>query len=130
MAYFNLIFSPLLALLVLVSSSGIEIHKHYCGSVLESVSILTSKRSCCEDSANMPAECCHNETEFIKTEISADLLVASHEQNAQPTRLEFIISSELDPVKYSHLRVSRSHRKYKPPLPDADILVRVQSFLI
>ncbi len=60
-----------LALLLLVSTSGIAISKHYCGANLKSVSILTTPESCCE----LPVGCCHNEK--VEIEIEDDYSGAS-----------------------------------------------------
>ena len=61
----------ILALLLLVSTSGVAISKHYCGTNLKSVSILTTPESCCEG----PAGCCHNEN--VEIEIKDNYSIAS-----------------------------------------------------
>ncbi len=51
-----------LALLIAVTSMGLTISKHYCGSSFESVSINSTPETCC----NGPCDLCHNETITIK----------------------------------------------------------------
>ena len=60
-----------LALFLLVSTTGVAISKHYCGTNLESVSISISSEACCE----LPIGCCHDEE--IKIEIEDDYSGAS-----------------------------------------------------
>lgn len=54
----------LFAVLMLVSTMGLTISKHYCGGNLKSVSIVTEAQSCCD----IPTGCCHNENFTIKVE--------------------------------------------------------------
>ncbi len=54
----HIIFIPLL----LVTTMGMTVSKHYCGSSLESVRVLSSPQPCCE----IPTGCCHDESFSIK----------------------------------------------------------------
>ncbi len=54
----------ILALLLLITTSGFSISKHYCGSPLVKVSINSEAEPCCDDMEN--PNCCHNETEYFK----------------------------------------------------------------
>lgn len=53
----------LLSFLLLVTTTGLTINRHYCGDNLESISIFSEPQSCCE----MP-NCCHNESIVIQLE--------------------------------------------------------------
>jgi len=55
----------ILSLLILVSSTGIAINKHYCNNEVKSIAIYHKVESCC----NAPCKCCHNETVTIKKTI-------------------------------------------------------------
>lgn len=51
----------ILALLLLVSTMGLAVSKHYCSDSLVSVSIFEEADSCCDDMG-----CCHTENEFFQ----------------------------------------------------------------
>jgi hypothetical protein len=54
----------ILAFVVLVTSVGMTVSSHYCGSTLESVSIIIAPDQCCD---NLDG-CCHDESFTIKIE--------------------------------------------------------------
>lgn len=60
-----------LSFLLLVTTSGITVHKHYSGNQLYSRSVYVEARSCCQD----PCSCCHETMELIKIK---DNFLASH----------------------------------------------------
>lgn len=53
----------ILSLLLLVSTIGLTISKHYCGNSFVSTSLFTEGESCCEMDG-----CCHNETDFYQVD--------------------------------------------------------------
>lgn len=61
---FRKIIYILFAMLLLISTMGFTVSKHYCGSRLISISINSEAESCCGEKAN--SSCCHNETEFFQ----------------------------------------------------------------
>jgi hypothetical protein len=62
----------ILVSLILVTTMGMTVSKHYCGSSLESVGVLSTPDRCCE----IPTGCCHDESFTIKVE--DDFSVTSH----------------------------------------------------
>lgn len=78
-----------LALLLLVSTNGIAISKHYCGANLKSVSILTTPESCCE----LPVGCCHNEK--VEIEIKDNYSIASFHYDFSVFAIELFSLMEL-----------------------------------
>ncbi|MEZ5011652.1 MAG: hypothetical protein R2744_08680 [Bacteroidales bacterium] len=50
-----------ISMLLLVSTTGVTVTRHYCGNNLRSVSLLEQPSPCCDDPG-----CCHNEYETIK----------------------------------------------------------------
>jgi hypothetical protein len=56
------IFHLLLAFLILLGGSGMTISKHYCGTNLKSIEIITHSANCCD----MPMNCCHNVSLSLK----------------------------------------------------------------
>ncbi|MBL4709324.1 MAG: hypothetical protein JKY48_12885 [Flavobacteriales bacterium] len=66
----------ILLILVLVgTTSGISIYKHYCGDFLEEISIFIQSNSCADESgedtcsAGKEMSCCDIETEYYQLEI-------------------------------------------------------------
>ncbi len=55
----------IIALLLLVTTMGLTIDKHYCGTRLVSVSILNEADSCCD----MTNDCCHDDTDTYKLDV-------------------------------------------------------------
>ncbi|MBI9063910.1 MAG: hypothetical protein JEZ14_18145 [Marinilabiliaceae bacterium] len=48
----------LLAILLLLTTMGMTVSKHYCGNNLKSVSLFSEPQSCCD----IPTGCCHDES--------------------------------------------------------------------
>ena len=63
----------ILSSLLLVSTIGMVVSKHYCGDSFVSTTIYHQAESCCGDS-----DCCHNETSFyqVKDNFSAPVVAA------------------------------------------------------
>ena len=54
----------ILTILLLTTTIGLSVSKHYCGSRLVDVSINSEAELCCDDMDN--SNCCHNETEYFQ----------------------------------------------------------------
>lgn len=141
----------LLALLMFFSSTGISMNLHYCQGHLRSISILaktkccsTEKKALCHKSlndigydetcniANEDKSCCQNEKLVIKS-LDQDLLM---------------VNSILTDIKYPHIQLMAiaanfvfegiddtgdlivNFEQYKPPLPERDIQILFQTFLL
>ena len=139
-----------MALLMLLSSTGFSMDLHYCQDQLKSISLFGKAKSCHEKQATSPCHqakkscrhqendgvnkaekdnCCHNETVVIE---KSDL-------DATPTQLATVQDIQLDFVAafiavYVFNYIVRADfqpfAQYKPPLPDRDIQVLYQTFLI
>ncbi|MBL4577041.1 MAG: hypothetical protein JKX74_01135 [Flavobacteriales bacterium] len=64
----NKVNAILLSLLLLTSTFGVSIEKHFCGGYLADVALFTGA-SCGCDEANMDDDCCHEENEVIKVDL-------------------------------------------------------------
>ena len=53
----------ILSSLLLISSIGMVVSKHYCGTTLVSIAVDKEADSCCGD-----ADCCHNENQYYNLE--------------------------------------------------------------
>ena len=59
----------ILIVLILVSTIGVVINKHYSGGKLFSVSVYSEAASCCEE----PCDCCTDESEFYQLDIDKNI---------------------------------------------------------
>jgi len=61
----------ILASLLLVSTMGVAISKHFCSGFFVSISVFHEAKSCCDNS-----DCCHNEDHFyqVKDDFSAPVI--------------------------------------------------------
>lgn len=64
----------ILSTLLLISTVGVAISKHYCSGSFVSVSVFQEAESCCGDS-----DCCHNEDQFyqVKDDFSAPAVLSA-----------------------------------------------------
>lgn len=76
----------ILSLLLLVSTTGLTISKHYCGGELVSTSVYTEADSCCDS-----GDCCKNETEIIQLDV--DYSVSSTVVVPESVQTELMIFS-------------------------------------
>jgi hypothetical protein len=61
----------ILSVVLLVSTAGMVVSKHYCSGSFVSVSVFNEAESCCGES-----DCCHNETQVyqVKTDFSVPVI--------------------------------------------------------
>ncbi|MGB1039980.1 MAG: HYC_CC_PP family protein [Flavobacteriales bacterium] len=120
-------FSIFLATLVLVATSGVGITKHICGNRIASVSV-TGDAGCTCGEMDDASNCCHSERQFFQ--LDDDFSVAPVQS------LNLSAATILAVVAYNlsfDLLVEEGETEYlnyKPPIPDKDIPVLIQSFLI
>jgi len=122
--------SILLSFILVISTTGFTINKHFCGGHLVATQFFSTEEpeSCC-DGMDMPAGCCHNESEYYQLDENFNLAKVSFEtaSNFVFTFIKHIVlndlfaSTDTYKVKYLH---------YKPPLLKPDIPVLIQSFLL
>lgn len=53
----------ILSTVLLISTMGMVVSKHFCGDSFVSTAVFHQAKSCCEDS-----DCCHNENSFYQVE--------------------------------------------------------------
>ncbi|QYS89725.1 HYC_CC_PP family protein [Flavobacterium davisii] len=70
-----------LALLVLVSNTGLAINVHYCGEVIAAISVESLKKNnssgCCGDKKEVEDSCCKDKKVEIKESTSEKILIKS-----------------------------------------------------
>ena len=55
----------IIILILLVSTTGVSLSKHYSGGKLYSIALFGDAESCCK----VPCDCCSDETDFMKLDI-------------------------------------------------------------
>lgn len=113
-------------ILLIISTVGVPISKHYCRNKLVSVSINTSADNCCDESGS---NCCHNEDTFvildpdfsvpstIKTSVGElELFVSRY--TAVPEILQYIFAN-------TNIEIN-----LKPPLETLLFLAKTQAYLL
>ncbi len=142
----------LLALMMLLTTSGFSINLHFCGNSIKSFSILGDAKACHEIAATCSAShgekaskhccsakkvtdqkekdnCCSNKQVILKMDIdAADMVNAA----LTSTNVQFVCAfistfCGLYSTPYSSLP---PHSNYKSPLLSRDILLLVQTFLL
>ncbi len=129
-----------LATLILLSSSGLIINKHYCLDQLVSVAVMQEAEKCHipqDDGASgkddqqerlQRADCCKDVSSFYKV---------SQEQKAETTTFSLFSLSDIDCTVLPQQALALSlveacfppFQQYKPPLLVWDLPVRFQRFL-
>ena len=126
--------SVLLLFSVLVSSTGLTLSKHFCGEELAHIT-LNETKTCCEgEEADMPGDCCRSgccHDEFDQLLLDDSQL---DHQTLQLQPLAFLTLSVLTHfLSFSPevtVPASPWTAFHAPPLPNTDVYLRVQSFLI
>jgi hypothetical protein len=111
----------LLALLILVSTVGITVSRHYCGNTLKSVSIILTPKPCCD----MPL-CCHDETLFLK--IKDDFSVVSFPFDFSQHALDLPAKIELEHFNIPENELFSSTLQTPPPPNIGHFLDLTQNF--
>ncbi len=122
-----------LALLLVVATMGVTMHKHHCLGRVKDVSYFEKSQHCAEmmgmEQEDLPMTCCKDTKEEFKvedvsfTKVSFDLDTDYH-----------LISVMMYVLLDTQIILSETQRfaykNYKPPLIEQNIPVLVQSFLL
>ena len=145
-----------MALLMLIASTGFSMDIHYCQDQIRGISFFGKAKSCHEKQKTPPCHktktrltdgqefchhkedgvskaekdnCCHNETIVIeKSDLDATLTYLTTVHDIQLDFVAAFISVYV--FNNSVLAVYQPYALYKPPLPDRDIQVLYQTFLL
>lgn len=135
MKIFAKILNIFLALLLLLSTSGVTLHKHYCMGQLKNIAVFKEAKSCMdkmdmdENALACAMSCCEDVEEEFKV---TDLNKAAFGFNLVPELHLVAVLTYLfiDLDLFSSVKRHSSYLNYKPPLIDPDITVLIQSFLL
>ena len=124
----------LLAGLMLLATTGLSIHKHYCMGQLRSVAIHTHAPNCFElagQEGESDMDCCENTSELYQVD---------DEQHSQVNKIDvagkfhlistYLMASVENQPWEIDVTTQPEYYQYTPPLIAEDIPVSVQSFLL
>ncbi len=115
--------------LILLSTIGVTVTRHYCGDILQGIGI-NYEPNCCGDE-EMPKGCCHNEAERIVLEDDLQLGVFDFEVNFHT--IDTIVHLFEDYINILHYEAEVHKSKFafrSDPPAESDIYIKIQSFLI
>ena len=122
------IVSVLLLFSLLISSAGFTLSKHFCGEELAHVT-LNETKTCCDSEEDMPSDCCHDEVDQLLLD---DFQLDHQSLQLQPCTFFTlgVVTQYLSFSPKSNVLPSPWTTFHSPPLPNIDVYLRVQSFLI
>ncbi|WP_346856905.1 hypothetical protein [uncultured Draconibacterium sp.] len=113
-----------LAILFMVTTMGMTVSKHYCGSSLQSVSVFSEIDPCCD----MDTGCCHDEQ--VNIDIEDDYSVTSNNFDFSIFALELPALLELFQIDVPE-QISEYHiHSFLPERKMQTVLSRLQSYLL
>ena len=123
-----------IACILLISTIGVVINKHYSGGELFSTALFVEAESCCASSCchSLPMEGCREELEYYKLDV--DFTVPDNSASLHSITLNlslFLINTEFTNNLYwdaFHKNIALHDRK--PPPKITDLTVLFHSFLI
>lgn len=117
-----------LVLILLFSTTGIAVSKHFCGEILQSISVNDLAKSCC-DEQDMPEDCCNNQVSLEKTE-EIQVSDASLKLAPAPYILLYFTSDFLEFSAHQSGLINPVALFDSPPLVHQEIFILDQSFLL
>ena len=118
----------LLAFLLLISTSGVSISKHYCGGELKQIT-LSDTASSCNEHSSMPMDCCEDETQSFQ--VDEDFQVTPILSNISSPNVFLVAITFIPNSLYQTPILKRDFNTNNvPPLIPDHIFIRVQSFLL
>lgn len=124
---FRKIFNITITCLLLVSTTGFTVSKHYCGEDLISVKMYGETESCCESDM-----CCHTEADI--SQLDEDFVYTTTELNFDYQSLLDIVQYPLVQFSYNpvvNVTIKRNIPFKFPPIPNMlTRLAGLQTFLL
>lgn len=129
MILFRKIANLSLAVLLLVATTGITLNKHYCMGRLKAVAIFEETKACGENESEEPMPCCKDVSEHMKVE---EITEASFDFKSAPDLFQIAIISFITSDKHLVIAASKTlaYSEYPLPLPDQELFILNQNFLI
>ena len=135
MKVFAQILNIFLALLLLLTTSGVTLHKHYCMGRLKNIAVFHEAKPCIEKAdideklKACAMHCCEDVEEELKvTELNKVVFGFDLTPSLHPLAVLTFLFIDFDLLSF--VGTHSSYLNYKPPLIDPDITVLIQSFLL
>ena len=125
----------MLALLLMVSTMGITLNKHYCMGRLAEVSILHKAENCAEKmgfekGTPCPMDCCHDTEEHFEVD-NYQFVSFQFDLDQKLSFLLPISFLEVDEIAEEQIPLKKlPYYQYSPPLIASDLPVLYDTFLI
>lgn len=120
----------LFTILLLTSTIGVSVSKHYCGGKLLEIAI-NSQPNPCGDDASMPTDCCEDETQYFAVD---DTFKADQQtiKITAPTTIILTLVQTIIPelLIAEDTNLATYRRSHDPPSAGQDIYIHIQSFLL
>ena len=130
MQLLNKIATVFLSLILVVSTIGIVVNKHYCGDTLRDVAIQHQAEKCVgEMSMGEGTGCCEDTVEEYQVD-EYNKLAFEYDSSAELFELGTVENILLDFDELWEVSSHIDYLNYKPPLIERDVPILVQSFLI
>jgi hypothetical protein len=114
----------IISLLLLTTTVGFSISKHYCGVNLVSTTVNHEAKSCCD----LDSGCCHNETTFYN--LDNDFVYSTFIDNSTITQIDllfplfYVIIENISSKKIETFKIYES----PPPLKIQVVLSNLQTY--
>lgn len=103
-----------LALLLLTTTMGFSVSKHYCGTRLVEISINSEAEPCCDDMGT--STCCHNETEYYQ--LDEDFVSSVSIENFQLANLIVLFPTVIIYfIDVPEIEIEVANYAESPPIP-------------
>lgn len=103
-----------LALLLLTTTMGFSVSKHYCGTRLVKISINSEAEPCCDDMGT--SACCHNETEYYQ--LDEDFVSSVSIENFQLANLIVLFPTVIIYfIDVPEIEIEVANYAESPPIP-------------
>jgi hypothetical protein len=114
-----------LSLLLLVSTMGFAVSKHYCGDALVDVAYNKNADACCDTGS-----CCHNETQVFQLDEDFSVPQIANAPDLQEIAIFGFALFTIDQTPSEHLEETFYQNNSPPPLTVNEALSLRQVFLL
>ncbi|MEM7297387.1 MAG: hypothetical protein AAF391_03875 [Bacteroidota bacterium] len=119
----------ILAINLLIATTGFTLHKHYCMGRVKAVAINETANPCANEGTTDPMPCCEDVSEELKVE---EITQVAFDFDSQPDLYELAIISWIafDVPSFQLRQEKPQFQFYSPPPPDYNVQLEHQVFLI
>ena len=117
----------LLASLLLITTMGYSLSKHYCGSNLVEVSINFEADPCCNDEGT--SDCCKNETEYFQLKVDFVSTVSLDNNQITEIKVLFPLVFTFSICASGNIEIQTSNYAESPPPKIQTKLSLLQTYL-